>query len=356
MRFLFILLLLLPELLFAQKVRGLADTVGFAHTALQMDSVMARIEREYGKKITEIRKSKGISDGDAWKMVICPHDDHTYASYMYPLVLKNVTAKTVILIGVAHKAKQMKLQDQIIFDSYTHWKGCYGNIKVSPLRERIISQLPKEMYEVNDSMQTIEHSVEGILPFLQYYHRNVEIISILVPYNSFENMDTISISLARSIEAVIKTNKLQWGKDIALVISTDAVHYGDEDWGGRNFARYGADTTGYEKAVAFEKGLMDSCFAGNLTKEKVQKFCDYTVKKEDYKEYLWTWCGRYSVPMGLLTGIRLAERLKIPLTGTNLDYSTSLSNKHIKVDDLGLGITAPAKIRHWVGYAGVGFR
>lgn len=360
MKIFFLPFLLFPQFLFAQpgkgKIRGFADTIGFAHQAWQMDSMIERIEAQDGNKIDDILKAKKISKEDAWKMAICPHDDHTYTGYLYPLALRNIKAKTIILFGVAHKAKQLKLQDKIIFDSFAEWKGCYGNIKTSPLREKIISKLPKEIYEVNDSMQTIEHSVEGILPFLQHYNRNVEIISILVPHNSFDNMNLMAKPLAEAIAAVMKTGKLEWGKDVALVISNDAVHYGDEDWGGRNFARFGADSAGYEKATALDRSIIDSCIAGELKKEKIKRFCEQTVKKEDYKEYNWTWCGRYSVPMGMLTGFYLSEALKIPVTGIKLDYSTSLSNKHIKVDDLKLGTTAPSKLRHWVGYTSVGFR
>ncbi|MBI3501839.1 MAG: AmmeMemoRadiSam system protein B [Bacteroidetes bacterium] len=350
---------LLPMLATSQPIKlrsQLADTVGFAHQQWQMDSVMKRIEKEFGKKMADVWKEKNISAGDAWKVAISPHDDHTYASYLYPLVLRNVKAKTVIFFGVAHKAKQLNLQDKIIFDSFTHWRGCYGNIKVSPLREKIIAQLPKEIYEVNDSMQTIEHSVEGILPFVQYFNRSVEIVSILVPYNSFDNMNKMAKPLAAAIASVMKENKLEWGKDIALVLSTDAVHYGDEDWGGKNFATYGADSAGYEKAVAHEHEIIGNCFAGELTTEKIKKFTEYTVKKDDYKDYLWTWCGRYSVPMGLLTAFYMAEAGKTKLTGTPIGYATSLSHPPIPVEDLKMGTTAPAKIRHWVGYFSGGFK
>src|ERR1051326_444391 len=237
---------------YSQKLRGLADTVGFAHTQQQMDSMVQRIEKEFGKKMNAIWNDKKVSKKDSWKVCISPHDDYTYSSYMYPLVLSNVKAKTIIFFGVAHKAKQLHLQDKIIFDSFTHWRGCYGNIKCSPLREKIISKLPKEIYEVNDSMQAVEHSVEGIIPFIQYYNRNIDIISILVPYNSFDNMNKMAKPLAEAIASVMKENKMEWGKDFSIVISTDAVHYGDEDWGGRNFARFGADSAGYDKAVAYE--------------------------------------------------------------------------------------------------------
>ncbi len=341
------------------KLRGLADTIGFAHTASQMDSVMQRIEGEQGTtQITQLLKTKNVTDKDIWPLAIAPHDDYTYVGYLYPLVIKNIKAKTVIIFGVAHKAAKLNIENDLIFDSFTHWHGPYGNIKVSELRSAIIKELPTTIYKVNDSLQTIEHSVEAELPFLQYYNHHVEIISILVPYVSFDRMNELAKPLAEAIGKVMKEKKLKWGKDVALLISTDAVHYGDQDWQGRNFAFYGADTAGYTKAVEHEHTIMDSCFKDELTVNKIKLFTEYTLKKENYKEYKWTWCGRYSVPLGLLTGFYLQNNLNTkPLKGTCLGYSNSLDHPHIKVNDLfGMGVTAPANIRHWVGYAAVGFK
>ena len=147
------------------KLRGLADTVGFAHLQEQMETFIKRADQSFADTVEQKLKSAGVNSSDTWRVAVCPHDDYTYTSYMYPLALKNIKAKTVILFGVAHKARLLKLEDKIIFDSFTHWKGCYGNIQVSALREKIIAGLPQNIYEVNDEMQTIEHSVEGILPF-----------------------------------------------------------------------------------------------------------------------------------------------------------------------------------------------
>jgi AmmeMemoRadiSam system protein B len=354
----FLFLLLSLQTLAQIKLRGFADTIGFAHLAYQTDSIMNRIEREQGTQITTILKTKKIKENDAWPLVIAPHDDYTYVGYLYPLALKNIKAKTVIIFGVAHKAAKLNVENNLVFDSFTHWHGPYGNVKVSALRASIIKNLPKNIYEVNDSLQTIEHSVEAEIPFLQYYNRDVEIISILVPYMSFDRMNELAQPLAEAIGKVMKEKKLSWGKDIALVISTDAVHYGDEDWQGRNFAFYGADSTGYTKAVEHEHKIMEDCFKDELTSDKIKLFTEYTLKKENYKEYKWTWCGRYSVPLGLLTGFYLQKKITTkPLQGTILGYSNSLDHAHIKVDDLhGMGITAPASIRHWVGYAAVGFK
>jgi hypothetical protein len=61
------------------------------------------------------------------------------------------------------------------------------------------------------------------------------------------------------------------------------------------------------------------------------------------------------VPFGLAATLRLAERLESrSLTGTLLDYGTSVSETSIEVK--GLGATAPNNFHHFVGYAAIGYR
>ena len=329
-------------------LRQPVDTVGFAQYNWQMDSVVARINRMFGNELN------AIPDKDiAVKTVISPHDDYSYVGWLYPAVLQHVKAKTIILIGVAHKARLLHLQDQIIFDAFDAWKEPYGDVKCSPLREEIIRTLPEGTYQVNDSMQKIEHSVEALLPFLQYYNRNIEIVSILVPYMSYDRMEEIAKPLAKAIFRITKEKGWQWGKDYAIAISTDAVHYGDEDWGGKNFAYYGTDSSGYRQALAHEQEII-STLTGVLTPKKVKAFTEYTVDEENYKTYKWTWCGRYSVPFGLLTSYYLNElQDNRPLTGEYVGYANSIDHPHVPVDDLVMGVTAPANRHHWVGYAGM---
>lgn len=331
------------------KLRPLADIVGFAHTAEQMDAVM--------KRIGEMQGSERSWD-TAWRVAISPHDDYTYTGHLYPALLERVRAKTIIFFGVAHKAKHLGLENQLIFDSYSHWRGPYGDVQVSSIREEIMETLPEAIYQVNDTMQELEHSVEAIVPFLQHYNRNVEIVSILVPAMPYGRMEEIARGLAEVIGNAAGRREWKWGDDYAIVISTDAVHYGDEEWGGRDFARFGTDTTGYREAVAYEHLIIDTCLAGEVAPEKIRRFTEHTVEKEDFREYRWTWCGRYSVPCGLLTAYHLQRHLDVaPLSGELIGYGTSIDGReHIPVEDLGMGVTAPAHLRHWVGYASVGYR
>ena len=363
----FIPLLLLIILLFCQKttkektstvhLRGLADTVGFAHTAWQMDSVMERINRRDGKERRNIFQIQDVDQNIPWQMVVCPHDDYSYAGMLYPYVLKNLSASNVIILGVAHRAKDFNIANQIVFDNFSEWRGPYGNIPVSPLRGEIIAQLPQDSYIISDSLQEVEHSVEALLPFIQYYNRPVNIVSILVPYMNFDRMNEIAVPLSNALETVMQNHQLKWGKDIAIAISNDCVHYGDRDWGGKNYAPFGADTAGYRSATNFDMNIISECLIEQLDPQRIRRFFEYTVAKDDYTKYSWTWCGRYSIPFGLLTGYYLNKDIsRKALYGTMLRYRTSISQEPIPVQDLGMGVTAPANIHHWVGYVAIGYR
>ncbi len=340
-----------------QRVRQPVDSVGFATHARQMDSLMQRIDRQYAGLMDSLRQQAGINQSTTWRVAISPHDDYTYVGPLYPLVLEPVKAKTVILFGVAHKARNFGLENRMVFDSYPYWKTPYGRVKMTDLREQLISRLPANDYTVNDSMQAVEHSLEALLPFLQYYNHDVQFVPILVPYMRYGRMDTLAAHLSGAIAEVARENNLQWGRDFALVISTDAVHYGDEDWGGSNYAPYGADSAGYQMAVQHEHGIIDTCLNGPLDPAKIRQFSRYTVKDDNYKDYKWTWCGRYSVPMGLLTAYHLQQDLEAPpLEGVSPGYFNSIDHAAIPVKDLGMGTTAPARLHHWVGYAGEGYK
>lgn len=340
----------------AGNIRPLADTIGFAQYAHQMEQVLDEINSTWGYRIDEMLSAAGIAEEDQWKTVISPHDDYGYAGYMYPAALRNVKGHTVIMLGVAHKARLLNLEDQLVFDSHDAWKGPYGPVTVSDAREFLISQLPLQAFQVNDSMHRMEHSLEALIPFLQEQNRNIEIVPVLVPYMPFEKMNTLAIPLAEAIKAMAEQRNWQWGKDFTLVISNDAVHYGDEDWGGKNYARYGTDSAGYRSAVDHEWEIIHT-LAGELQPENIRSFCEYTVEEDDYKTYKWPWCGRYSVPFGLLTSFHLNHLINSrPLIGYPVGYASSIDHDPLHVEALGMGFTAPANLRHWVGYAVIGYK
>ena len=328
----------------AEKIRPLRDTVGYAQYSWQMDSLMARLDRKGWNK----------TGGEPWKLAICPHDDYTYVGTLYPEILQNVKAPNIILIGVAHRAAQLGIEDSIVFDSFTKWKGPWNNIPVSPVREELLDILRNKYAIVSDTLHKIEHSVEAMIPFLQYFNKDITIVPILVPAMSPDRMQQCGKALADAISAVVKKHGWKWGSDYSIVVTTDAVHYGNEDWGGVDYAYYGCDERGNTRARDHEADIIRNCFDGEITPENIRLFSKYTLNSHNYREYIWTWCGRYSVPVALYSAFYINGSK--PVNGELIGYSTSITSSHIPVDDLRMGCTAIATDFHWVGYAAIGYR
>jgi AmmeMemoRadiSam system protein B len=326
------------------SVRQLVDTVGFARYSWQMDSLMSRLDRAGWKK----------TEGMPWKMVICPHDDYTYVGTLYPEILSNIKADNLIIIGVAHKAQRLGIEDSLVFGSFTAWKGPWGNVPVSSADQELFGQLKNKCAILSDTLHKVEHSLEALVPFLQYFNRNISIVPILVPSMSPERMKECGSYLSKAIRSVAERHKWSWGLDYAIIVTTDAVHYGNEDWGGADYAYYGCDDSGNALAMNHENEILSRCFSGELAPEKISLISQYTLDSSDFHNYKWTWCGRYSLPVAMYTTYFLS--FPKPLAGEVVGYSTSITGKHIPVDDLRMGRTAIAAKCHWVGYAAVGFR
>lgn len=334
------------------KIRGLKDTIGFSYTGKQIDAVVELSER-LERDLLKINRDK--FKGKNWIAGICPHDDHLLAGRAYVHLFQNMNAKRYVIFGVAHKAANWGAQDVIIFDSYDYWQGPYALIKISGLRQEIIDLLPKEEYVVSNEWQAEEHSVEGILPFIQYYNRNAEFVSIVVPYMNWQRIESISQNLAEALANIIQKHQWELGKDIAFIFSNDGNHYGDQDWGGKNLAPFGADEAGYLKAIQQDDSLIKSNLSGDVTAEKLKDFCHRVWGENNLREYKISWCGRFSIPFGLNTVRVLMEKLKHPpIRGYLLRYDTSYKLGELPLE-IGIGTTAPYNIHHWVGYSAIGY-
>ena len=68
------------------------------------------------------------------------------------------------------------------------------------------------------------------------------------------------------------------------------------------------------------------------------------------------WCGKYSVPFGLLSIFHIAKELNLNiLDGKVLGYSDSWKEKVLPVYGTHMGTTAPFSLKHWCGYVSAGF-
>lgn len=342
-----ILLILLPTFLsvYGQSIREIRDSVGFCWDNREMDSFIMWLENN---KITnENFESENLF------AAISPHDDYLYAGRIYYPIYKLIKAKEIIIFGVTHGTVRRAIADPqniLILDDYNFWKGPYGNIEVSGLREEIKTRLDSSFYKVNNYAHSLEHSIEALIPFLQLFNRKLKITPIMVTRMSFERMDSIAAKLSEKIFNYAKEKNLKLGNDLFILISNDANHYG-EDF---NNYPYGLEESAHKIAIDEDKRIA-AMFNGELSFEKIAEISDELWPERNVKKVYPLWCGRYPVIIGMLTIKYLAGKVGKNLNGKLFCYSDTFSERVLEFKETKMGLTAPFSLRHWVGFLSAGF-
>jgi MEMO1 family protein len=329
----------------AQNVRPVKDDVGFCWNPASM------------KTLVEYLAAREKENFPAENLVaaVSPHDDYLYAGRLYYPLFKMLRAKEVVIFGVTHGAVRKEIKDPqsvLILDEFAAWPGVLKPIGVSPLREFIKGRLDPAAFLVSNRAHELEHSIEALLPFLQYFNPEVKITPIMVAPMPFEKMDEISGKLAAVIADYIKEKKLAPGRDIFFLISSDGNHYGKDF----NNSPFGEGEKAWEAGQALDKRLIQTYLTDSLDASKI-KGLTKELWGATYLDYRNTyWCGKYSVPFGLLAAgkiVRLAAGKG--LSGRLIRYSDTYSEGVLPLTKLGMGTTAPFSLRHWVSFFSIGY-
>ncbi len=337
-------------------VRGQMDAVGFVVTADQAEDVLTHAIEAESNALANDRARLHLTPGEGVAAVVCPHDDHLYAARVYVHATQLIRAPRVIMIGVFHKARLWNLSDRLVFDRFEAWHGPWGPVRVDPLRQELLARMPARDVIVSDTMQCREHSLEAIVPFLEYGNRNVRIVPILVPYMGWNRLAQLADHFSSALAVIMKHHHWIFGKDVAVVISTDLVHYGPDF----QYAPFGTDMKAYAQATAQDHHLIHDDLEGPLSASRLHTLLDTLVDPANPHVYKIPWCGRFSVPFGLEMFRETTEKLGVPdPSGTLLRYGTSLSEPELPVSEQtrkeGLGYTAPSNFSHWVGYGAIAY-
>jgi AmmeMemoRadiSam system protein B len=242
------------------------------------------------------------------------------------------------------------VRDRIVFDPYEAWRTPDGPVPISALREDLVSAMGEDALR-DAASHDVEHSVEAEVYWLRHANPSVEIVPILAPATTFERIETIASRLGDALAAALKKRNLKLGKDVAIVISADAVHYGP-DFKQVPFGDGGIEA--YTKATARDRDLLTGPFAGPVTTQKVRTLYETFVDPAGPDTYRLSWCGRFSIPFGMLLLRRTAEAMGLPPpVGMPVAYATSVGAPELRVRAVGLGETAPANLYHFVGYPAV---
>lgn len=329
------------------EIRGQQDIIGFASRADQMARVW-----EWSAQ-PPLPEALGPKPASGVVGAICPHDDYLFAGRVYRQVLPLVTARTVVLVGVFHKYRRFGAKNALVFDPYRAWRSPDGEIKVSPLRNELLAQLPAADVIQDAAMQDSEHSVEAVAYWLKHQNPSVEIVSILVPSASFPRFRELAAHLGKALAISMEKRGWALGRDVAIVISSDGIHYGG-DFAYTPYGDGGVDA--YVKATARDRELLMGPLAGPISPAKAEAFFDTVVDPQHPDTYRMPWCGRFSIPFGLLLLGETARDLALPApVGFPIAFGTSIGFPELPVKPLGMGATAPANLYHFVSYPGVAF-
>ncbi len=328
-------------------VRGQRDTVGYATTAQAM------------KKVWELSAGGPAPPGFGNSVapgvlgVIGPHDDYIYTARVYREIFPLVTAKTVIMVGVFHRYRKFGAHDQLVFDSYRAWSSPEGEIPISPLREEIVTALPAGMAVKDDAAHDSEHSIEGIAYFMKHARPDLEMVPVIIPVASFDRLSEMASKLAEALAASMKQRGWQLGRDVAIVISADGTHYGDDF----KFSPYGAGgREAFDKSVEDDRRLMRETLGGLVSAEKARAFYATVVDPANPDQYRRTWCGRFSVTLGTMLVAETARCLGLSTPRTvPVALGVSVDTPELAVRDVGVGPTAPANLYHFVMHPALAF-
>jgi AmmeMemoRadiSam system protein B len=328
-------------------VRGQQDAVGFASTAEQMARVW-----ELSASPPRPEQLGPAPEGDV-AAVICPHDDYLYAGRVYREVLPLIKAKTVVLVGVFHRYRRFGAHNVVVFDTYRAWRSPDGDVPVSPLREELIAGMPADEVTSSAAMHDSEHSLEALVYWLRHIRPDVEIVPIIVPESAFPRLEVIAGHLAAALGRAMVKHGWKLGSDVAIAISSDAVHYGPDF----KYTPYGeGGVEAYEAAYAHDVKLIRGPLSGTLTNDRVRALYADFVDPRHPDSYRLTWCGRFAIPFGLLVLRATAADLRLPApVGHPLAYATSVGWPELPVRGTGMGATAPANLYHFVGYPAVAY-
>ncbi len=325
-------------------VRGRIDSTGYALHASQMARVWELSASPPAPRPLGPAPPAGVA------AVICPHDDFSFAGRVYRRVLPLVTARTVVLIGVFHGYWRFGEHDRLVFDPYREWTAPDGQVRVSPLRQALLARLPRADWIQDSTAHDFEHSLEPLVCWLRHIRADVEIVPIIVPSARFERLEALADHLGDALAAELAARGWRLGRDVAIAISADAIHYGP-DFQQHTFGAGGVEA--YRRATAKDRGLLTG-LRGPLETEKIRALYATFVDPEHPDTYRWTWCGRFSIPLGLLTLQRLARGAG-GATGWPVTYATSISGPELGLRDIGMAPTAPSNLYHFVGYPGAAF-
>ena len=125
-------------------------------------------------------------------------------------ITNNTKYKTIVIFGPDHESKDRGK----VFTSSSNWQTPMGILDAD--KDIIKSILNFDFVQENNEKLTIEHSISGLVPFIEHYFSDAKIVPIVLTKQlTLENLDKLLYTLKENIKV----------EDTLFISSVDFSHY-----------------------------------------------------------------------------------------------------------------------------------
>ncbi|MFO7765514.1 MAG: AmmeMemoRadiSam system protein B [Pelovirga sp.] len=170
-------------------------------------SSTSELKRQLASFITTTEEQKEVS------AAILPHAGYVYSGDVAGEVISRIKVpQLVVLLGPNHHGRG----GQIAVTGADSWVTPLGEVAIAAdFRTYLLNQIPQ--LTVDDRSHEQEHSLEVLLPFLQYVQPQLNVVPVALKDLDLEESSRFGESLARAIN--------NWNQPVLLVASSDMNHF-----------------------------------------------------------------------------------------------------------------------------------
>ncbi len=197
------------------------------------ESDAKKLEQYITQCFEDARKKQNPLDLCNIHMLLLPHAGHFYCGHIIAEALVRVhLPKRLIILCPNHTGLGRPLSVWSIQATGTDkpengaWHTPLGNVPIDmELATEILQCIQGKCdFEANTDAHAREHSIEVILPFLQKYVPDVQIVPIAVGTGDFSALQKAGLALGEIIQKMHNQ-----GQDVGLVVSSDMHHFSDHE-------------------------------------------------------------------------------------------------------------------------------
>jgi len=176
-------------------------------TGLFYPASAVELKRQLATFVTNDEKQQTVT------AAVLPHAGYLYSGDVVGEVVSRIRVpQRVILLGPNHHGRGA----QVAVSAVDAWATPLGNVTVAAdLRTHLLAEIPQ--LKLDDSAHLQEHSLEVLLPFLQYVQPQLEVVPIALKHPAPAQLIELGTGIARAIK--------NWNEPVLLVASSDMNHF-----------------------------------------------------------------------------------------------------------------------------------